>query len=179
MATSCSSPMRQSRLVRAVRARAVEEAAAADVAVVGSRSMDSSTLPTIRTTSVDHRETEESRCTKRGACGDEREREATDRPWRMHIRTEKPKQRRYTTNGAKSQESKGRQYTQQAAQQRSKQQAAVHAACSRHTHRRALKLTIEVASRAHTDVWLDATAHRYLSMGTQAKGERTECSCLS
>ena len=75
MATSCcSSQMRQSRLVRAVRARAVEEAAAADVAVVGSRSMDSSTLPTIRTTSVDHRETEESRCTKRGACGDERER---------------------------------------------------------------------------------------------------------
>mgnify|MGYP001216549140 CR=1 FL=1 len=51
-----------------------------------------------------------------------KEREATDRPWRMHIRTEKPKQRRYTTNGAKSQESEGRQYKQQAAQQRSKQQ---------------------------------------------------------
>ena len=35
-----------------------------------------------------------------------KEREATDRPWRMRIRTEKPKQRRYTTNGAKSQKAK-------------------------------------------------------------------------
>ena len=81
----------------------------------------------------------------------------------------------------KAKKAKAGSIQQQAAQQRSKQQGkqqyTQHAAGT-HTQR-ALKPTIEVASRAHTDVWLDATAHRYLSMGTQAKGERMECSCLS
>ena len=65
-----------------------------------------------------------------------------------------------------------------AATEQAARQAAVHAACSRHTHKRALKPTIEVASRAHTDVWLDATAHRSVD-GNESKGERVECSCLS
>ena len=34
--------------------------------------------------------------------------------------------------------------------------------------KRALKPTIE-GLRARADVWLDATAHRYLSMGTKAR----------